>query len=125
MPENSVPAATLEQQRAKHAWEKSNGCSKEYTNLAKGLPALIMNSGLMQVMAYLNEKGKDEHKRLLDDLCDWLNQRKNLPKGFKRCMEALLKAEPREFQEITTEAMAWLRWMRQMAAARQPGKGND
>jgi len=28
-----------------------------------------------------------------------------------------MKAEPRTFQAITTEAFDWLRWARQMAAA--------
>lgn len=125
MPETSaIPTLkpTLEQQRARHAWErsKSKGCSKEYVNLAKGLPALIMNSGLMQVMAFLEQKGH-YHALLAKDLRCWLIQCKKLSKEcseFTPFMNELLKAEPRQFQEITTEAMAWLRWMRQMAAAR-------
>jgi len=32
-------------------------------------------------------------------------------------MEAVMKAEPRKFQEITAESLAWLRWLRQLAAA--------
>jgi len=114
---------TLEQQRARDAWDKSADCSKEYMNLAKGLPALIMNSGLMQVMAFLEQKDK-HHKQLAEHLRDWLHQRKKLPADFKGCMDALLEAEPRQFQEIITEAMAWLRWMRQMAAARHARKGD-
>jgi CRISPR-associated protein Cmr5 len=47
-----------------------------------------------------------------------------LPKAdFPSFMLALMKAEPRAFQAITTEAFAWLRWSRQMApAARDSGK---
>ena len=141
---------TLEQQRARHAWERSEGRSKDYMNLAKGLPALIMNSGLMQVMAFLEQKGKrddraqlaqdlrapqaerrpppprDDRAQLAQDLRDWLIQCEKLPGNcseFEEFMDALLKAEPRQFQEITTEAMAWLRWMRQMAAARHVKNG--
>jgi len=114
---------TLEQQRAKDAWDKSEGCTEKYMNLAKGLPALIMNSGLMQVMAFLHEKG-GEHKILAADLRDWLNQRTKLPIDFNTCMDDLLEAEPRQFQEITAEAMAWLRWLRQMAPARHAEKGD-
>ena len=44
-------AQTLEQLRAADAWARAQGCSDEYQKLAKGLPALIMNSGLMQVLA--------------------------------------------------------------------------
>ena len=124
MPETSA-IPSLEQQRARHAWKQSEGCSKDYMNLAKGLPALIMNSGLMQVMAFLEQK-RGHHSRLAKHLRDWLIQCKKLPTDcldFKQFMDALLNAEPRQFQEITTEAMAWLRWMRQMAAARHVKNG--
>ena len=119
---------TLEQQRAQDAWEKCADCTSDYANLAKGLPALIMNSGLMQVMAFLHEKGKRDsqshYKDIGDHLRKWLNSRSDEIPGddFKSFMEALLKASPREYQAITTESFAWLKWLRQMAAAR---KGND
>ena len=111
---------TLEQQRAQDAWNRCGAdCSKEYANLAKALPALIMNSGLMQVMAFLHEKG-GTHEKLADHLRDWLHCRFDaLPKDFTKFMEGLLKAEPSTYQAITTEAFAWLKWLRQMAAARQ------
>lgn len=124
---------TLEQQRAQDAWDKTKNpnCGKEYMKLAKGLPALIMNSGLMQVMAFLHEKGLDEkgnpkpddhHTLLGEHLRQWLNDKKAVRSEFEYFMEDLMKADARKFQEITTEAFAWLRWMRQMAAARVGGE---
>ena len=121
---------TLEQQRARDAWNKSQGCSKEYMNLAKGLPALIMNSGLMQVMVFLHEKGTDKngkpkpddhHTLLGEDLRQWLKDQEQVRSDFEGFMQDLMQAKPAKFQEITTEAFAWLRWMRQMAAARVGG----
>ena len=118
MLEKATKQPTLEQQRAKHAWNKSEGCSKEYMNLAKGLPALIMNSGLMQVMAFLHQKS-DVHKTLAGHLREWLHERfSDVPIDFSGCMEHLLAAGSRDYQAITTEAFAWLKWLRQMAAAR-------
>lgn len=118
------PNLTLEQQRAADAWACGQGQGKDYANLAKGLPALIMNSGLMQVLAFLHEKGsKDRQKHcevLRQHLCTWLSKRfpKELPKpDFSDFMQALMKTEPRTFQFVTTEAFAWLRWVRQMAPA--------
>ena len=117
-------AQTLEQLRAADAWARAQGCSDEYQKLAKGLPALIMNSGLMQVLAFLEEKGSKEKQRdcreLAQHLRQWLVKRfpKDLPSAeFRAFMERLMKAEPRTFQAITTEAFDWLRWARQMAAA--------
>ena len=114
---------TLEQQRAQDAWNRCGAdCSKEYANLAKALPALIMNSGLMQVMAFLHEKGKKDetYKKLAGDLRGWLHGRfADLPADFTGFMEGLLNTEPHTYQAVTAEAFAWLKWLRQMAAARQ------
>jgi CRISPR-associated protein Cmr5 len=119
---------TLDQQRAADAWHcaqqsQTKEYAKEYTNLAKGLPALIMNSGLLQVMAFLEEKGRNKKQRhcsvLGADLRGWLHGRfgNKAPKDFPAFMQQLMKADPRKFQEITAESLAWLRWLRQLAAA--------
>lgn len=117
-------AQTMEQKRAADAWARSQGCSKAYQNLAKSVPALIMNSGLMQVLAFLHEKGGKESQRhcrdLGDHLCDWLRRQfpQVLPSSeFAAVMQALMKADPDQFQQITAESFAWLRWARQMAPA--------
>ena len=118
---------TLEQKRAQDAWKKAEdglkAHGKDYMNDAKGLPALIMNSGLMQVMAYLHQKG-GRHEVLAQHLRDWLHQQCGTPKDFAGFMEELFKMnDARRFQDITTEAFAWLKWLRQMAAARNGEKG--
>ena len=118
--------STLEQQRAKDAWEKcaKYKYGKDHVKLAKGLPALIVNSGLMQTMAFLHEKGSKERQRHCHDLADhlraWLHKRfgNDVPGDFEGFMSKLMEADTRTFQDVTTEAFAWLRWMRQMAAAR-------
>jgi CRISPR-associated protein Cmr5 len=122
---NKTPPLTLEQLRAQDAWDRCASYTKEHVNIAKGMPALIMNSGLMQVLAFCHEKGKKEkgqpHELVATHLRTWLNQRFNgvaRDPGFEAFMQGLLQAEPANFQAITTEAYAWLRWMRQMAAAR-------
>ena len=111
---------TLEQQRAQDAWKCCEDCDDAYAKLAKGLPALIMNSGLMQVMAFLHGKG-GVHERLASHLRAWLHCRfrDHVPSGFAEFMESLLKTEPHMYQAVTAEAFAWLKWLRQMAAARQ------
>ena len=91
-------------------------------NLAKSLPALIMNSGLMQVMAFLHEKsGKERgvHGRLAEHLRAWLHKRCNVHEDFELFMQDTMELGPREYQALTTEAFEWLKWLRQMAVARQ------
>lgn len=116
---------TLEQLRAQDAWNQCASYTKEHANIAKGLPALIMNSGLMQVLAFCYEKGKKEKGRPYEDVAThmrvWLNQRFNgvaRDPGFEVFMQSLLKSKPADYQAITTEAFAWLRWLRQMSSAR-------
>lgn len=115
---------TTEQRRAAHAWAKAQEGyarhQKDYVNDAKGLPALIMNSGLMQVMAFLHGKG-GRHDTLARHLRDWLHESWETPSDFEPFMQHLLETEPREFQAITAEAFAWLKWLRQMAPAVQQG----
>ncbi|MEW6133064.1 MAG: type III-B CRISPR module-associated protein Cmr5 [Pseudomonadota bacterium] len=117
---------TLEQKRAQDAWEKCANYTKEHVNVAKGLPALIMNSGLMQVLAFCHEKGQKDsgrhYEQVAAQLRTWLCGR--FPQRFQSAdfesfMQVLMQARPDEFQAITAEAFAWLKWLRQMAAARQ------
>ncbi len=119
-PQGRKRRLTLEQQRAQDAWEKSAHYNDKHRNFAKGLPALIMNSGLMQVLAFCHEKG-GEHEAIASDLRRWLSRRFNnadTDPGFEPFMQSLMNAEPRTYQMITAEAFAWLKWLRQMASAR-------
>lgn len=116
----SASRMTLEQRRAQDAWQRAQRYTKEHVNVAKALPALIMNSGLMQVLAFCHEKG-DKHEVVASDLRAWLQSR--FPQllrssDFSTLMEALMQASPRDFQAVTAEAFAWLKWLRQMASAR-------
>lgn len=124
-------SATMEQRRAAHAWKCSEGCSGEYVRLAKSMPALIMTSGLMQTVAFLEDKGgKDAnaaHRTLCRQLREWLAGRFRFLAGrtdYQPFMEALHGATPAQFQQVTAEAMAWLRWLRQIAPTRaRDGEG--
>ena len=127
---------TLEQQRATFAWAASArgiaAASDKYTKLAKGAPALIMSSGLMQTLAFLRDKGEAQHQQLLQHLLEWLAQRfdgeatlhaqhpfpRSSQADFERLMQALFNAKPPQYQRATDEALLILRWIRQLAAAR-------
>lgn len=113
---------TLEQQRAADAWRCAEGRTESYTKLAKGLPVLIMNSGLMQTLAFLEAKRNGHHAELSGHLRRWLAGRFPQEIGqqkseFAPFMQALMEAKPQAFQQITAEALAWLRWVRQIAPA--------
>ena len=118
---------TKEQQRAADAWRCSEGCVPGYDKVAKSVPALIMTSGLMQTIAFLEDKGNQNGGQDLNrQLRRWLAR--EFPDVFNGAeyepfMEALVQADPERFQAITAEARAWLRWLRQIAPTRAPANG--
>ncbi len=115
--------SSLDQKRAAYAWEKVQGCTGDYVTLAKGAPALIMNNGLMQTLAFYEDKGKNHHKALNKHLMDWLaikltgNEVNGIP--FETMMEALQKTDSQNYRQATEETLALLRWIRQYAAIAQ------
>ncbi|MDP2824012.1 MAG: type III-B CRISPR module-associated protein Cmr5 [Sulfuritalea sp.] len=115
---------TLEQQRSQAAWAMAQEgialAGGEYTNLAKAAPALIMNNGLMQTLAFYADKDKAHHKALAGHMRRWIVRRDGGPDqdpGFQALMGALLKADSARYRQATEEALLLLRWIRQFAAA--------
>lgn len=122
--EERVMPATLDQQRAAYAWQKIQGCNSDYVNLAKAAPALIMNNGLMQTLAYYQDKDKGHHKALSLHLRQWLKYRFSQFNGddYQRIMQGLFNAPDAQFyRQATEETLALLRWIRQFAAAKAGG----
>ncbi len=119
---------TLDQQRAKYAWEKTDeaaqrGIIDEYSNLAKSVASLIMNSGLMQTFAFLQAKGDKQHKALLEHLMEWL-VKMNIAEDvqdpmFAVIMKGLQKSSSSNYMRATSETMVLLRWIRQFSDARK------
>ncbi len=120
---------TLEQKRSQAAWAMSQeGIARaagEYANLAKAAPAQIMNNGLMQTLAFYEDKGKENHKALAGHLRRWIMVRAggvDKDPGFAPLMSILLQADSATYRQATEESLLLLRWIRQFAAALNPGK---
>jgi CRISPR-associated protein Cmr5 len=121
---------TLDQQRGALAWSYASAGiaahGKAYKVLAKGAPALIMSSGLMPTLAFYNRDAKNQAAlQLLDDLIRGLSKRLNgqdVKRGqgqqlFSAYMQALQRAESRDYLRSTDEALALLKWIRQFVDA--------
>ena len=121
-------APTLDQKRAALAWGYATASrnlqgeiADKYRNLAKGAPALIMNSGLMPTLAFYKSKGPAE-QQLLNDLMTGLIQRlapQPAPRDFMTFMAMLQKGESRDYLRYTDEALELLKWLRQFVDAVQ------
>ena len=87
-------------------------------NLAKAAPALVMNNGLMQTLAFYASKGKNHHEKLADHVSEWLRQQGYVAAAsFAEVMTSLQGADPLRYRQATEEALALLRWIRQLAPA--------
>lgn len=142
-------ALTLDQQRAEYAWcaaKRADGSKQidEYARLAKSTASLVMSSGLMQTLAFLQAKSngdKSAHGILLDDLCKWLGRvlgntsvagGKPFPgeqqAEFKTVIEGLYQSPTGVYMRANREVMELFRWLRQFADAcksMQPSAGEN
>ena len=121
---------TLDQQRAALAWGYATAGmaqhGKEYKGLAKGAPALIMNSGLMPTLAFYAGKGAAA-QQLLDQLICGISSRllgQKLSGGqgirlFPEFMKKLQKGSSHDYLRCTDEALEQLKWIRQFVDAVQ------
>lgn len=85
---------------------------KQYGSMAHTLPILIRSAGLAQALAFVEARGKDPHKNLLDHLAKViLNEGSN---GRSLC-EQSWKAELADYKYLTHKAMAALVWYKRFA----------
>ncbi|PPD18460.1 MAG: type III-B CRISPR module-associated protein Cmr5 [Methylobacter sp.] len=120
---------SLDQQRAAYAWQKVQALhpniKSEYGKLAKGAPALIMNNGLMQTLAFYQDKKGDHYKELNQHIIDWLWKRRprrdeGVAPTFALMMDELVhEPDSYKYRKATEETLALLRWIRQLAAINQ------
>jgi CRISPR-associated protein Cmr5 len=117
---------TLEQERANFAWTKlqelsqANLDQKAFKNLAKAAPALVMNNGLMQALAFYQSRKEKAPQHLVCLIFKWLAQQKILTMAdgsFKAGMEGLHRTDSLNYLRATEEALEILRWIRQFADA--------
>lgn len=141
---------SLEQERAKAAWNrvafvrdhgknrKGESYAKQYGSLARSAPADIQANGLGQTLAFWRAKGyeqgqpKDgdnEHARLYQDVSTWVvEQLKELGVAFPVKEPDLLNwvvetADTDQYRWATTEAIAFLIWIKRFAEAELPREG--
>jgi len=111
---------TLDQRRAKHAWEavqaaKGGRDAKEFGRQAKKLPARIMASGLGQALAFLN--GKKQTPKLLAAIGDWVLDKRSNPTSTAAepqsdaLIKAIMAGDSTFLRRATGEALAYLQWL--------------
>jgi CRISPR-associated protein Cmr5 len=113
--------ATLDQRRARHAWEviqqvlkEPESARKDFGTQAKKLPARVMAAGLGQALAFL--EAKDKTPALLEALADWIHQRRPAA-GDRRLVVRVIEGDADFLRYATAESLAYLQWLVRFADA--------
>ena len=131
---------TLDQRRARHAWEavqaakKKEGCHenqdpKKFGGQSRKLPIRIMASGLGQSLAFLKAKGYAPG--LLIEIADWVLDKRANPdrKEEKPKDDALLQhvinGTPDALRCSTDEVLTYLQWLNRFAEAEGLMEGEE
>jgi len=124
----SKAVPSLDQERARFAWEKMHddemAGDEAYKRVAKSAPAMLVGSGLMQLLSFLQAKGK-QHEKLADHLREWLargswdsdSAKPGADRKYEKFMQHLYESDAAYYRRATEEALALLRWIRQFADA--------
>lgn len=136
MPEiTSTTGPTLDQRRAKHAWEAVRSLARPahdgtlaYGGFARGhaseagkLPMRIMTAGLGQSLSLLLAKARDKKpslQRLHDHLTDWvINKRPLAASRPESLLESIIHGDSTFLRRATDETLAYLQWLNRFAEA--------
>jgi len=128
---------SLEQERARVAWEKvrdvaKTNYQKEYGQLAKSAPADIQANGLGQTLAFWRARGSKDgkpkdggnnaHWKLQEHVSAWvMGQMEQQHRDGLLCW-IMAKASTDDYRRATAEAIAFLNWLKRFAEAELGGK---
>jgi len=101
---------------------------KGYSSLARKVPMLVLTNGLGQTLAFLKAKGKndpaDEHTVLFSHLSKWVLDQvaPGMSSGNDDLLQWVLRNDSAAYRRATTEALAFLNWLKRFAEAELPAE---
>ncbi len=111
----------LEQERMKTAYErvmcvKGKSFESRYSTLAKKLPAMINQNGLLTTLAFLKSKGESEHEQIIGDICKYLSRRfGNESLSYESLIKRLLESDITMYLFYTQEVLSFAVWLKRIA----------
>jgi CRISPR-associated protein Cmr5 len=124
-------ARTIDQRRAKSAWDnlvdvnrEDDDFKKGYRNSVRSAAALVMTAGLGQTLAFLRAKGATEPEkpekpemRLYEHISGWVGPQVGATDSL---LEWIIDQEVGLYRQATTETLAYLGWLKRFAEATLP-----
>jgi CRISPR-associated protein Cmr5 len=119
---------SLEQERAKAAWErvsavKGQSFAGKYGQLARNSPANIQANGLGQTLAFWKAKGEEHHRHLFNHVSEWVKGQIGFSDG-DLLQWVVTTADTDGYRRATAEAIAFLIWLKRFAEAELPREGD-
>ncbi len=128
---------TTEQERAAQSWTDITsvqaGYAKQYGSLVRKVPMLVLTNGLAATMAFLLAKGRSAsgppsaenqaHKAAYDHISGWVMRRMQ-PNATPAddIMAWIRQQDSIAYRRATTEALAYLNWLKRFAEAQGWGE---
>lgn len=106
---------TIEQEFAEKVYNKVKAReggtdSKQYGGMAHKLPILVRTAGLAEALAFVESRGKEPHKALLEDLAQVV-----LGQGRNAFVEESRTADIQNYVYLTRRSMLALKWFKRFA----------
>ncbi|MHB1492250.1 MAG: type III-B CRISPR module-associated protein Cmr5 [Thermoplasmataceae archaeon] len=114
---------TISQARAKHAMDEINRIKNEeatgFKSHVNALPAKIVMNGLMQAIAYVFSKSKEDngYKKLGNVIQNWLcDQKYGIFKSEKDLLNAIINSNENDYVRTHIETLAYLEWLKKFSS---------
>ena len=113
---------TLGQQRAQFCLEQLENLAcdrKDFKPFSAGLPAMILQNGFGQTLAFLQAKGKDKHKQGFLIIKSWLIERKIVGNALQDVdiLRQISSMDQKKYLQAQKETLAMLEWLKRYANA--------
>jgi CRISPR-associated protein Cmr5 len=117
---------TLEQGRAKHAYDRAanasqQGFKKEYKSWAKKVPMLIKSNGLGATLAFLKSNNKKpHHNAILNDIQSWIEKDVKFSSIYHSLkgddlVARVINCDSLYYRAFTIEILAYLNWLKRFS----------
>jgi len=115
-------ATTLGQQRAQFCLEQlkqlDNALRDDFKPFTAGLPAMILQNGFGQTLAFLQSKGKKKHLTGFRIIVSWLVNRGLLAPGSPiEQLQSISNMDQADYLRAQQETLAMLEWLKRYANA--------
>ncbi|GAB6065422.1 hypothetical protein JCM9492_05140 [Aquifex pyrophilus] len=113
----------LEQLRCKVAYEcvkeikdmNNDKLEEKYSSLARRLPAMIAQNGLLTTIAFIHSKGEEEHEKVLNHLLKYVEERFGKKYNTNEFITELYNMKTEIYLFYTNDLLNFAVWLKRMA----------